>query len=40
MSLAGLLVPNPLIVNPVEPEVKTNLSEDKDSVVPSVLIKT
>ena len=40
ISLAGLSDPNPLIVNEAEPEVKTNLSEDNDSVVPSVLIRT
>ena len=40
INLAGLSPPNPLIVNWVDPVLKLNLSDDKDSVVPSVLINT
>ena len=38
-NLAVSLLPNPLIVNSVDPELKENLSADNDSVEPSVLIK-
>ena len=39
INLASLLVPNPLIITFWDPALKLNLSADKDSVVPSDLIK-